>query len=111
MNLDIPSQRPRLSFSRALATEWYLKISLPPYLLELDLERCIDPTQNRARIENGTLVMKATKKEGHCGLWGTLGQIVHRKCDSEVKRRREDSIKEQLKREKEVGAQRKPNTV
>lgn len=89
------------------ATEWYLKISIPPYLLELDLERCIDTAHttnnSRARIENGTLVVEMKKKQGFCGLWGKLGQIVHRNCDPEIKIRREESIKEQLKREQEVG--------
>lgn len=89
------------------ATEWYLKISLPPYLLELDLERCIDTTHSnnnsRARIENGTLIVELRKKQGFRGLWGKVGQIVHRNCEPEIKIRREESIKEQLKREHEVG--------
>lgn len=89
--------------SLSQATECYLKVSFPPYLLEVDLDGCIDSTQPKARVENGTLLIKARKKEGSVGLWGSLGQPVDRKCDPEVKARREESIKEKLKQEQEVG--------
>lgn len=46
--------------------------------------------------------IKATKKEGHVGIWGSLGEPVDRKCDPKVKTRREESIKEKLKQEQEV---------
>lgn len=85
------------------ATECYLKVSFPPYLLEVDLGGCIDSTQPKARVENGTLHIKARKKEGSVGLWGSLGQPVDRKCEPEVKARREESIKEKFKQEQEVG--------
>lgn len=58
--------------------------------------------QPTARVENGTLIIKARKKEGHVGLWGSLGKPVDRKCDPKVKARREDSIKAKLKQEQEV---------
>lgn len=53
-------------------------------------------------MENGTLIIKARKKEGHVGLWKSLGNPVDRKCDPAVKTRREESIKEKLKQEQEV---------
>ena len=58
--------------------------------------------QPKARVENGTLIIKARKKEGHVRLWGSLGRPVDRKCDPKVKTRREESIKEKLKQEQEV---------
>lgn len=85
------------------ATECYLKVSFPPYLLEVDLDGCIDSVQPRARVDNGTLIIKAKKKEGSNGLWGSLGQIVDRKSTVEAKARREESIKEKFKQEQEVG--------
>lgn len=90
------------SFLLPAATECYLKISFPPYLLELDLHGCIDSSQPRARTERGILIIKAKKKEGHIGIWGILGSIADRKSEPEVRIRREESIKEQLKREQEV---------
>lgn len=77
-------------------------MSFPPYLLELDLDGCIDSMQPKARTENGSLMIKARKKEGHVGLWGSLGKPVDRKCDPKVKARREESIKAKLKQEQEV---------
>lgn len=68
----------------------------------MDLDGCIDSMQPKARVENGTLIIKARKKEGHVGLWGSLGKPVDRKCDPKVKTRREESIKEKLKQEQEV---------
>ena len=77
-------------------------MSFPPYLLEVDLDGCIDAMQPKARVENGTLMIKARKKEGHVGLWGSLGKPVDRKSDPSVKARREESIQEKLKQEQEV---------
>lgn len=68
----------------------------------MDLDGCIDSTQPKARVENGTLIIKAKKKEGSVGLWGSLGKLVDRKGDPKVKARREESIKEKLKQEQEV---------
>lgn len=85
------------------ATECYLKVSFPPYLLEVDLEGCIDAVQPKARVDKGTLIIKAKKKEGSTGLWGSLGQVVDRKSSAEAKSRREESIKEKFKQEQEVG--------
>lgn len=91
-----------VSFGQCAATECYLKASFSPYLLELDLHGYIDSTQPRARVQDGTLFIKAKKKEGHEGIWGSLGQRVDRRCTPDVKARREESIKEQFKREQEV---------
>lgn len=79
-------------------------MSFPPYLLEMDIQGCIDSVKPKARVENGILVIKANKKEGHTGIWGGAGMsCVDRKCsDPKVRIRREESIKEQLKREQEV---------
>lgn len=68
----------------------------------MDLDGYIDAMQPKARVENGTLMIKAKKKEGSTGLWESLGQPVSRKCDPKVKARREESIKEKLKLEDEV---------
>lgn len=90
---------------RCPATECYLKISFPPYLLELDLHGRIDAVQPKARTEKGILIFKAKKKEGHTGIWGKLGACVDRnKSEPEVRIRREESIKEQLKQEQEVSS-------
>lgn len=94
--------RPSITLFRPPATECYLKISFPPYLLELDLHGCIDSSQPRARTERGILFIKAKKKEGHIGIWGVLGSVADRKSDPEVRIRREESIKGQLKQEQEV---------
>lgn len=84
------------------ATECYVKISFPPYLLELDIDGCIDSAQHKARVEKGILVVKLKKKSDNFGIWGSLGQRVDRKCDPKVTARREQSIKEKLKWEEEV---------
>lgn len=89
-------------FSDNAATECYLKVSFPPYLLELDLHGCIDSGQSRARVEKGVLIIKARKKQDNIGTWGLVGTCADRKCDPEVRARRENSIKEELKREQEV---------
>lgn len=77
-------------------------MSFRPYLLELDLQGCIDSTRPRAWVKEGVLTVKATKKEGHTGAWGSLGSCVDRKCNPDVKIRRDNSIKEKLKYEEEV---------
>eukprot|EP00903_Cladosiphon_okamuranus_P008736 g8368.t1 len=102
VQLQVPLKGQPISKVDVFATECYLKVSFPPYLLELDLDGCIDSMQPRARVENGTLMIKARKKEGHIGLWGSLGKLVDRKCDPKVKARREESIKEKLKQEQEL---------
>lgn len=84
------------------ATECYVKISFPPYLLELDIDGYIDSAQQKARVEKGILVVKLKKKSDNFGIWGSLGQRVDRKCDPKVTARREQSIKEKLKWEEEV---------
>lgn len=89
-------------FLAVAATECYVKISFPPYLLELDIDRCIDSAQHKARVEKGILVVKLKKKSDSFGIWGSLGQRVDRKCDPKVTARREQSIKEKLKWEEEV---------
>eukprot|EP00752_Nemacystus_decipiens_P006509 g5861.t1 len=102
VQLKVPLKGQPASKVDVYATECYLKVSFPPYLLEVDLDGCIDSMQPKARVENGTLIIKASKKEGHVGLWGSLGKPVDRKCDPKVKARREESIKEKLKQEQEL---------
>lgn len=89
-------------FYDVAATECYVKVSFPPYLLELDIDGYIDFAQHKARVEKGILVVKLKKKSDNYGIWGSLGQRLDRKCDPKVRARREQSIKEKLKWEEEV---------
>ncbi|CAM9137449.1 unnamed protein product [Choristocarpus tenellus] len=84
------------------ATECFLKVSFPPYLLEVDLHGCIDTTLNRATVQNGTLIIRVKKKKGHTGLWGALGFKARRKGDPKIKERRQQSIHTQQKHEQEL---------
>ncbi|CAM9391980.1 unnamed protein product [Ectocarpus sp. 4 AP-2014] len=102
IQVQVPLKGQSASKLDVFATECYLKVSFPPYLLEVDLDGYIDSMQPKARVENGTLMIKAKKKEGSATLWGSLGQRVSRKCDPKVKARREESIKEKLKLEDEL---------
>ncbi|CAM9541458.1 unnamed protein product, partial [Ectocarpus sp. 8 AP-2014] len=99
IQVQVPLKGQSASKLDVFATECYLKVSFPPYLLEVDLDGYIDSMQPKARVENGTLMIKAKKTEGSARLWGSLGQRVSRKCDPKVKARREESIKEKHKLE------------
>ncbi|CAM9825481.1 unnamed protein product, partial [Discosporangium mesarthrocarpum] len=104
VQLQVPLKGTSPSRVDIFATECYLKVSFPPYLLEVDLHGFIDPEVHTARVRGGILIIKLTKKNGYTGLWGKIGVNTNHKSDPGVVARRKQSIQDKLKREQELMA-------
>jgi hypothetical protein len=73
------------------ATDCVLKVSFPPYLVDIDLKGSIDETKSRANVKHGTLIVRAPKAAGHSGLWGAIA-VSSDEPREQVKERRQQSI-------------------
>eukprot|EP00953_Heterococcus_sp_UTEX-ZZ885_P009246 5468-Heterococcus_DN1.PRE.2 len=80
------------------ATDCVLKVSFPPYLVDIDLKGSIDETKSRANVKHGTLILRAPKAAGHSGLWGAIA-VSSEEPREQVKERRQQSIADKQKRD------------
>ena len=102
VTLTIPLKGTSPKTVDVFAAELVLKVSYPPYLINLDLHAAVDENRSKASVKGGNLTLKLTKKEP--GLWislvadGSPEELAARRAESiEQRSKEQDALTEKVR--------------
>jgi len=106
IEMKIPLKGTKPAAVDIFATDIFIKVNYPPYLVLIDLHAPVDETKCRPRIKNGTLTIKVEKHNP--AIWGIL---LAKGTKKELAARRQASIEAKSIRDEQLKEKQKDNKV